>query len=51
MQLNKGWIIARIHQIFRQLHYFGEVYFPEVKSMPTAAKAIIAVPDHPSILR
>jgi hypothetical protein len=30
---------------------FGEAYFPEVRSIPTAAKAIIAVPDHPNILR
>ena len=26
-------------------------YFPEVKSMPTAASAIIAVANHPNIFR
>jgi hypothetical protein len=30
---------------------FDEHYFPEVKSMPTAAKAMLAVSNHPKILR
>jgi hypothetical protein len=29
----------------------GNIYFPKVKNMPTAANAIIAVANQPNILR